>query len=1115
MASSITVSGEDLNARPVARPGELLEAAPGLMVIQHSGEGKANQYYLRGWNLDHGTDLATFWDDIPINLPTHAHGEGYTDLNWLIPETVSGMDIRKGPYWADVGDFANAGNLHISVVDSVPQNIEFTTAGSFGYQRYLTLGSAKMSGGNLLYAGEFTGYDGPWDTPGDMKKFSSLLRYSQGTATDGFSVTGVAYGNTWNASDQMALRAYSTGQTGLFGEIDPSDGGDTSRFSLSARMAQTTDNGSWKANAYVVKYNLNLWSNFTWDLNDPVNGDQFHQHDDRVYGGGGVSRTFNGTFAGLPTETVIGSQTRDDDINIQLTNTVQRLFLSNTLVDHANEGNAAIYAENTLHWTNWLRTVVGWRGDYYAASVNSTLQPANSGKPQEAIGSPKFRMVLGPFDKTEFFVGAGMGYHSNDARGTVLTEVPGDPTTPEGSTPFLVRSRGAEVGVRTKAIPNLDSSISLFYNHQDSELFFSGDDGTTTPGPPSKRTGVEFTNDYRPASWVHIDADLALSRARFLGFDATQEALYESLVSYPQAQIGNAPGNYVFNAPWMIGSAGVTLGDTAGWFSALRWRYVSQRPLTEDGTFQSPAMNVVNGSIGYRFDNGWRIQLDALNLLNSATDQVTYAYGGLLTSDALFARCYPVQKVAAAVCSNGVMDYSFHPMEPLAFRLTLAGPLETIGTLNIRKMAAEMKRSFPAEPLHAGDYNWTGFYVGAHLGMVWSSTNGSTVNTATGAMSAPLFVGSAADWNGGIQVGYDYMMPNRVVVGLEADVSSGGSKTTNITDASGTSANQTRVFDTESIRGRLGYSFDNVLLYGTGGWAWSSDQFIRTQLTGMLNLATAGTDEAVNTYLGGGTAGAGAAVTLAQNWSAFAEYRYTDYGSSSATLPFSRLATTSATKVSEVDVGINYKFDWTASPDANAPTYKPPAAALLQKAPSISHAFTWTGLYIGGDGGYGWNVANAILTTVVGAPLTAYDYNVHGPFAGVFAGGNYQLGSFVAGVEGDWQRGNLAGNNQTPTPLGAGGASPGLFTISTTIKDDESVRGRLGMAFGRFLCSARQAGHGAILLTPTRCLARRRLPPAAAMLPAGRPASGWIMRSPIMCSAALNTVTPISRLRVL
>ena len=1048
----MTVSGEDLNARPVTTNGELLEAAPGLMVIQHADAGKANQYYLRGWNLDHGTDLATFWDDIPINLPTHAHGQGYTDLNWLIPETVSGLDVRKGPYWADVGDFENAGNLHISVVDSVPRNVESVTVGSFGYERYLALGSVKAGGGNLLYAGEFTGYDGPWTTPDDMKKFSGLLRYSQGTATDGFSVTGLAYTNTWNMTEQNALRAYTTGQIGLNGEIDPTDGGDTSRFSLSGRVAQTTDDGSWKANAYIVKYNVNLFNDFTWSLDDPVNGDQFHQHDDRVYGGGGASRTFNATIANLPTETVVGVQSRDDDINIQLNNTVQRLFLSSTSADHVNEGNAAIFAENTVHWTNWLQTVVGWRGDYYAASVNSMLQPANSGNTQEAIGSPKFRMVLGPFDKTEFFVGAGMGYHSNDARGTVTTEVPGDPTTPQSPTPFLVRSRGAEVGVRTKVIPNLDSSVSLFYNHQDSELFFSGDEGTTTPGLPSQRTGIEFTNDYRPASWVHIDANLALSRARFLGFDATQDALYQSLAGYPQAQIGNAAGNYVFNAPWMTGSAGITLGNKTGWFGALRWRYISERPLTEDGTFQSPAMNIVNGAIGYRFDNGWHIQLEALNLLNSATDQVTYAYGGLLTSDALFALCYPTQKVSAAVCGNGVMDYSYHPVEPLAFRLTLSGPLETIGTLNIPKMAAEMKRSFPADPLPAGDYDWSGFYVGAHAGAVWSSTNGSTTNTATGVTSAPLFVGSAADWNGGIQVGYDYMTSNRVVLGIEGGVSSGGSKTTTVTDASGTSANQTRVFDTESVRGRLGYAFNNVLLYGTGGWAWSSDQFIRTQLTGTLNLATAGTDEAVNTYLGGWTAGAGAAVAFARNWSAFAEYRYTDYGSTTLGLPFSQLATTSATKVSEVDVGVNYKFDFAASQGAHAPSYGARGAGLAVTPPAISPAFTWTGLHIGGDGGYGWNIANGTLTTAAGAPLMAYDYNVHGPFAGVFVGGDYQFGRLVAGVEGDWQRGNLAGNNQTLAPLGAAGAFPGgPFTISTTIKDDESVRGRLGVAFGRFL----------------------------------------------------------------
>ena len=1056
MASQMTISGQDLNALPTTEPGELLEAAPGLMVIQHSGSGKANQFYLRGWNLDHGTDLATFWDDVPINLPTHAHGQGYTDLNFLIPETVSGLDVRKGPYWADVGDFENAGNLHISVRDTVEQNIQSVTVGSFGYDRFLSLGSTKVGGGNLLYAGEFDTYNGPWTTSEDVRKFSGLLRYSQGTATDGLSVTGMAYSNNWNASDQVALRAITTGQIGPYGGIDPSDGGVSSRFALSGRMAQTTDDGSWKANAYIMKYNLDLFSDFSWDTNDPVNKDQFHQHDDRVYGGGGISRTINGSLFNLPTETVVGLQGRDDDINIGLSSTTQRLFLSNTLFDHVNEGNAAIYGENTVHWTNWLRTVVGWRGDYYAASVNSMLQPANSGNPKEAIGSPKFRMVLGPFAKTEFFVGAGMGYHSNDARGTVTTDVPGDPTTPQGQTPFLVRSRGAEVGVRTKAIPDLDSSISLFYIHQDSELFFDGDDGTTTPGLPSQRTGIEFTNDYRPASWVHIDADLALSRARFLGYDDTQAALYQSLAGYPQAQLGNAPGNYVYNAPWMIGSAGITLGEKTGWFSELRWRYISSRPLTEDGVFQAPPTNVVNGGVGFRFENGWRIQLDALNLLSSQTYNAEYAYGALLTTDALFSMCFPTPKIPAAVCQSGVMDYSLHPVEPLAFRLTLAGPLETIGKLNLQSMAADMRRLFPATPMAPGDYDWTGFYVGAHVGDAWSATGGSTVNTVTGAATVPIY-GSPPNWHGGIQVGYDYMLPTRVVLGVVADITSGGTKVTNLTDASGTSANQLTVFDSESLRGRFGYAFDNVLVYGTAGWAWSSNQYIRTQLTGALNLATAGTDEAVNTYLGGWTAGGGGAVALAQNWNVFAEYRYTDYGSLTATLPFSELSTTMTTKTSAVDVGVNYKFNWGAGAGPYAaPIYKAPSygdkVARLTKAPAISSAFTWTGLFVGGDGGYGWHFGNGMLTNAAGTPLAPYDGNANGPLSGVFAGGNYQLGQFVAGVEGDWQWSRLIGNNQEQAPLGAAGTSPGgPFTISTTIKDYETVRGRFGFAFGRLL----------------------------------------------------------------
>jgi len=675
LASQMTVSGQDLNARPVTRPGEILEAAPGLAVVDHSDGGKANQYYLRGYNLDHGTDLAIFVDDMPINLPTHAHGQGYVDLNWLMPETVNGLNIRKGPYFADVGDFATAGSLFINLRDSVDHNIVSASVGSFDYQRYFTMGSTKLGGGSLLYAGEVNYYDGPWDTPDHMNKLSSLLRYSQGTATDGFSASAMAYSNSWTATDQIPLRAIQSGLIGLYGELDPTDGGDTSRFSLSARMAQSDSDGSWKANAYLVKYELDLFNNYTWFTNDPVNGDQFHQHDDRVYGGVGASRTIEGSLFNLPTETVLGIQSRYDAIKLGLSNTVDRMFLSNVLTDHVHEGNAGMYAENTVHWTDWLRTTLGWRGDYYAASVNSIIQPANSGNNQAAIGSPKFRMVFGPFAKTEFFLGAGMGYHSNDARSTTTTEVPGDPTMGQGAAPILVRSKGAEVGVRSKAFSGLDSSVSLFILDQKSELFFDGDTGDTSAGRPSRRTGIELTNDYRPVSWLHIDADLALTRARFLGYDLAQEQLYLSLAGFPQAQIGNAPGNYVYNAPWMVASAGLTLGEATGWFGALRWRYISSRPLTEDGAFQSPPFSVFNGNIGYRFGNGWRIQLDGLNLLNARTDQATYAYGSLLKTDSLFAMCFPKigpPTAPAAVCQNGVMDYVLHPIEPLAVRLTLA-----------------------------------------------------------------------------------------------------------------------------------------------------------------------------------------------------------------------------------------------------------------------------------------------------------------------------------------------------------------------------------------------------------------------------------------------------------
>ena len=673
MASEMRVSGEDLNARPVTRPGEVLEAVPGLIVTQHSGEGKANQYFLRGYNLDHGTDLAIWVDDVPVNMRTHAHGQGYADLNWLMPETINSLDIRKGPYFADEGDYGSAGNLHIGLIDSVPKAIAQVTAGSFGYRQLFGMDSVRAGDGTLLVAGEAGTYNGPWVNPDDMRKLNSLVRYSQGTALDGFSVTGMAYSNKRNTTDQVPQRAIALGEIGRFGAEDPSDGGNTNRFALSMRGAATDDAGSWKASAYVVKSQLDLFNNFTYFLNNPTLGDQFHQHDDRVMAGANASRTLDGSFAGRPMQTTFGVQTRYDDIDLALTDTFQRSFLSNVRSDKVGEGSVGVYAQNTIQWTNWLRTTLGWCGDYYAANVNSIFDPNNSGHVSAGIGSPKFTMVLGPFNKAEFFLGAGTGMHSNDARGATITEDPLDPATKLSASPLLVRTKGAEVGVRTKIVPSLDSSLSVFLLDQDSEIVFNGDAGDTSASRPSRRYGLEWTIRYRPNSWIDVDADLAMTHARFLGFDSDQAALYEQLAGFPQTQIGNAPGNYIPNAPAMVASAGITLGEKTGPFGGLRWRYLASSPLTEDNVFRSPATSIFNGRIGYRDANGWRIQLDVLNLLNTKANQITYAYGSLIKTDSLYTLCFPLQIAPTAVCQNGVMDYVLHPVEPLTIRLTLAG----------------------------------------------------------------------------------------------------------------------------------------------------------------------------------------------------------------------------------------------------------------------------------------------------------------------------------------------------------------------------------------------------------------------------------------------------------
>ena len=672
-ASEKRVSGAEINARPLSRPAEALEVVPGLIVTQHSGDGKANQYFLRGVNLDHGTDLAISIDGMPVNMRTHGHGQGYADLNFLIPELIGSVNIRKGPYFADEGDFSSAGAVHIGLLDSVARTMAQITAGSFGYRRGFGVTSTRLGEGTLLVAGEAQTYNGPWDNPDELRKLNGVMRYSQGTATDGFSLTAMAYANQWNSTDQVPSRAIASGQIGRFGALAPSDGGNASRFSLSGTWAQSDDGGASKANFYVIKSSLNLWNNFTYYLSNPVDGDQFHQHDDRVLGGFSASHNFNHQFAGLRMQTEVGVQTRYDDIRLDLNNSGKRQFTSAIRSDAVKEGSIGVFAQNTVFWTDWLRTTAGWRGDYYDTSVNSFFTPANSGNANAFIGSPKVGVVFGPFAKTELFLNAGEGFHSNDARGVTIAESPVDGSAVSRS-PFLVKTKGAEVGLRSQFLPGLTSSVALFMLDSASEILFVGDAGDTVASRPSRRVGVEWTNDWRPLPWLSLEGDIAVTRARFRGDNPDQAAAYDELAFYPASQIGNAPGNRIPGAPNMVATAGIRLGEAAGWFGALRYRYFGERPLTEDGAYVSPAAGLLNGQLGYRFANGWRIQLDGFNLLDSRTDQITYAYGSLLKSDTLYGMCFSGAPTApAAVCQTGVMDRVLHPVEPLSLRVTVAG----------------------------------------------------------------------------------------------------------------------------------------------------------------------------------------------------------------------------------------------------------------------------------------------------------------------------------------------------------------------------------------------------------------------------------------------------------
>ncbi|MEF2265744.1 TonB-dependent receptor [Janthinobacterium sp. LS2A] len=633
-ASQGVITTELIVNRPALRTGELLEFVPGLIVTQHSGDGKANQYFLRGFNLDHGTDFATYVDGMPVNMRTHAHGQGYSDLNFLIPELVQRIDYKKGPYFAGEGDFASAGSARIRLADKLPQGQASVSVGQHGYVRGVVADSLSAGPGTLLVGLEVHRNNGPWDVPERVRKYSGVLRYSQGTPDDGFSVTGMAYKNSWNATDQVPLRAVESGQISRFGSLAPSDGGDTSRYSLSYAMRKRTDNRLFELDAYLIRSQLELNSDFTYFLADPEQGDQFQQSERRTVAGVNASESWTMELFGLPLRNKLGVQARFDRLSpVGLYNTVERVRQSTVREDRVRESSIGLYGENTVQWLPWLRSVAGVRYDAYRFKVDSSID-GNSGSANDHVVSPKLSLILGPWSKTEFFVNYGKGFHSNDARGTTQTRLPdGTPSTPV--TP-LVPTKGMELGARTEWLPGLQSSLALWRLDIASELLFVGDAGETEASRASRRHGIEWNNHYIAAPWLLFDLDLAASRSRYTENDPA--------------------GNFIPGSIDKVVSFGVTVTDQGPWSGAFQLRYFGPRPLIEDNSVRSASTTLAYARVAYQINRKTRVSLDVFNLFDKRASDIDYYYASRLPGEA----------------AEGVNDRHFHPVEPRSVRLTLS-----------------------------------------------------------------------------------------------------------------------------------------------------------------------------------------------------------------------------------------------------------------------------------------------------------------------------------------------------------------------------------------------------------------------------------------------------------
>ena len=652
-ASQGSVTEQELDLRPAYRVGQLLESVPGLVVTVHSGEGKANQYLTRGFNLDHGTDIANFVDDMPINRPTNTHGQGYSDLNFLMPELANGLEYTKGPYYASVGDFGSVASTHMHLANDIPDQVSLA-GGTLGVYNAFAGGTAHFGDQDRLLGGLYYGHvDGPFTHPDDFRKVAATMRFSHGTEADGYSGTAMYYHGEGNFTTDQAVRAVEEGLISRWGTLDPTDGSLSERFSMSGHYGATGQNWKSSSSLYFIHSKQILWNDFTHYLDDPLNGDQEEQYESRSTAGGQSSFTMTQLFGTIQNDVAVGAQLRYDDAYVNRKHTLHRIPLSYCSSEQAAGPTLQVpapggicnadqvhlldlgpYVEDTTHWTEWLRTVVGLREEYYRAADHS-LTSGFQGADHQTLFQPKGSLILGPFAATEVYFSAGRGFHSDDVRG-VFGTVPleGVPGT-AGTTPLLAPTTGIEVGARSNIIPKLGLQLAVFQQDFKSELTYDPDVGQDSATAPSRRQGVELSGEYRPWRWIELNTDLAVSKARYRG-DVTPFGL---------------DGPYIANAPNFIGSFGVLIDNLGPWFGGLQWRKLGAYPINDGDKYpQDPGYSEFNLDAGYKISAHLKVQLSVYNVFNTRANSSAYYYTSRLPGEP----------------ADGVAGVQFHPLEPIS-----------------------------------------------------------------------------------------------------------------------------------------------------------------------------------------------------------------------------------------------------------------------------------------------------------------------------------------------------------------------------------------------------------------------------------------------------------------